>query len=861
MAPPRTQRNSTRCAYLVAALFAFTLNGSALAQAPVLAPNRIIMPISESDVVTLAGNTHPLAQAEFDRGELAVDTRLDRLVLVLTAGTQAQQQLDALTEVQQQPSSPAFHHWLTPAQFGERFGVSAGDLAQVSAWLHAHGFTVEPASAGRRALVFSGTAVQIQDTFHTAMHRYMLNGVAHIANANDPQIPRALVPVVAGILSLHDFRRTSATRTVRRLPTPEYTQGSAHYLFPADFATIYNLKPLYAAGNNGSRQSIAIVGRSNISLSDVSSFRSAAGLAANVPAILLDGPDPGLIPGDQDEATLDVEWSGATAPGAAIKFVAAASTTTSDGVDLAALSIVNNKTAPVMSTSFGSCEANMGAAELAFYNSLWQQAASEGITALVSSGDSGAAGCDGGRAITGSRTGVNGLCSSPYSTCVGGTEFNEESGGSGIWWGTSNGAGGGSALSYIPEKVWNESGTGGGSGLWSSGGGISIAYPQPAWQAGVPGASSNGMRAVPDLSLAAASHDGYLVCLNGNWYVFAGTSASSPALAGIMAVVEQKLGGAAQGNANPTLYGLLNGATNPFHPTPTGNNTVPGVDGFVASGAAYNLSTGLGSVDANLLAANWPASGGSPAPGMTLTASIASLALHTAKTGSFTVTLTGTGGFSGKAALTMSTPPGVSGVFNPKILQAGAKSTVTLTVGSAAAPGSYKVTLTATSGDLVKTAIVSLTVSPAPTLSVSVAGVVKIAQGKSASVSVTTSTGGSFSGAVSMRVNGLPNGLTATWNPATFTASGFTTTKATLTLKAAATAVLTSTSLRITATGGGVTGQATCTLQVTKALKKVLHATTGNNSIEFTVSGQDSSQNSSQNSSSAAAGTRPVPSR
>jgi pseudomonalisin len=573
--------------FLVVALVLFIAVSCSFAQGSLAAPkSRIAGPIVDADVVTLPGNMHPQARTEDDRGIISPETRLERMVLVLQPSATQQKELDALTEAQHEPDSGSYHQWLTPAEYGSRFGVSPSDLARLTAWLEAHGFTVEPVPAGRRLVIFSGSAAQVSDTFHTELHHYLTGGQMHIANAQDPQIPTALAPVVAGLLSLHDFRRTSAAHLLHQVgqnqveraqinasaARPENTQGSAHYLFPADMATIYNLNPLYAAGENGAGASIAIVGRSNITLSDVSSFRSTSGLTANQPTVILDGANPGLVSGDQDESTLDVEWSGATAPGAAVKFVVAASTSTSDGVDLSAQYIVNNKTATVMSTSYGSCEAYMGSGELAFYNSLWQQAASEGISSFVSSGDSGAAGCNGGSSTSGSMAGVNGLCSSPYSTCVGGTEFNE---GSTSYWSSTNGTGGGSALSYVPEKVWNESAHEGGSGLWSSGGGVSEVYTQPTWQAGVSGANSNGMRAVPDVALTAASHDGYMICENGNWYVIAGTSAASPSFAGIMAVVVQKQAGAGQGTANPTLYGLLDASTNPFHATPSGNNAVP----------------------------------------------------------------------------------------------------------------------------------------------------------------------------------------------------------------------------------------------------------------------------------------------
>ena len=153
----------------------------------------------------------------------------------------------------------------------------------------------------------------------------------------------------------------------------------------------------------------------------------------------------GWLQNDQDESTLDVEWAGAVAPAAAISLVTAASTSSTDGIDLASQYIVNHATAPIVSVSYGSCEQQMGSSELAFYNSLWQQAASQGMTVFVASGDAGAAGCSSGSSSKGAQTAVNGLCSSPYSTCVGGTEFNEGSNPA-QYWASSNSAGLSSAL-------------------------------------------------------------------------------------------------------------------------------------------------------------------------------------------------------------------------------------------------------------------------------------------------------------------------------------------------------------------------------------------------------------------------------
>ena len=571
--------------------------------------------LGETQLVALTGNIHPLARAEYDMGPVDAETRLDRMILELQPSAMQQAKLDLLVEEQQDAASPLYHQWLKPAEYGARFGASVSQLQQITAWLTAHGFAIDEIAANNRLIVFSGTAAQVEETFHTTIHRYNVDGEEHIANAGNPQIPTALAGVVAGVVSLHDFRRTSAISSLRKLnskplagPHAEYSAGASHYMFPQDFATIYDLNTLYTEGTNGAGASIAIAGRSNINLSDVASFRATSGLAANAPTVLVPATDPGLVGGDQDEATLDVEWSGAVAPSVEVKLVVEASTATSDGVDLAAQYIVNHATAPVVSVSYGSCEQAMSSAEQAFYSSLWQQAASQGMSVFVAAGDAGAAGCNTGAEAMGAGSGVNGLCSSPYSTCVGGTEFNEGTDYA-AYWAAANAAGNASALSYIPEKVWNESGANGGCGLWASGGGVSTLYPQPSWQKGVGATSAaqdaGGMRMVPDVAMSAADHDGYVIYENGTYWVIAGTSASSPSFAGIMALVVEKQGRTGQGSANPGLYALANTARNPFHATPSGDNTVPGVTGFTASGGTYNLATGLGSVDVAVLVGAW----------------------------------------------------------------------------------------------------------------------------------------------------------------------------------------------------------------------------------------------------------------
>jgi subtilase family serine protease len=797
----------------------------ALAQTP---PRRVVHIIDETQAVTLQGNVHPLARAEFDRGPVSAEMRLERMILVLKPSADRQAALDALVEAQHDPQSPLFHKWVTPADFAARFGLSSQDLAQVAGWLASHGFTVDDIPASNRLILFSGTAGQVADTFHTEIHRYQVDGMEHTANAQDPQIPAELAGVVDGIVSLHDFRRTAANTGRQALGAgarPAYSAGSTHYLFPADFAAIYDLNPLYSAGATGTGTSIAIVGRSNINLSDVSAFRAQTGLAAKSPTVILAGADPGLVSGDQDEATLDVEWAGAVAPAVAVKIVVGASTATSDGVDLSAQYIVNHALAPVISTSYGSCEQEMGAAELAFYNSLWQQAASQGMSSFVASGDAGAAGCALAAASSGSGAGVNGLCSSPYSTCVGGTEFNEGSNPA-AYWSATNSTSYESALGYIPEEVWNESRSNGGTDLWATGGGASQVYAQPAWQRGVSGAStSNGMRAVPDVALSAAAHDGYVINENGSCWIISGTSAASPAFAGIMALLVQATGGVGQGNANAGLYPLLNATHNPFHATPSGNNSVPGVAGFTASGAAYNLATGLGSVDGAVLVGRWISTSGS-GPDFALTASASGGTVLTGQTATFTVSVTESGSAKNAVTLSATGTAGIALSVQPATVLPGTAATVTIGADASAPMGAQNLTITGTDASGTQIVTYALTVQQAPGIQLSVSpaalsmlsrstvtvtatatpvGGATVSAGAASSraseysgpprgirspLRGTTITGLSMtntSGATISLISGLPKGITASWSAPTVAASGAV--EWTLTLTGCSTAV------------------------------------------------------------------------
>ena len=495
------------------------------------------------------------------------------------------------------------------------------------------------------------------------------------------------------------------------LSTAQFNYGSNHYIAPADFATIYNVNPLYSNSVNGLGQTIAIIGRSNINVNDVQAFRTQFGLPANPPKITIVNTDPGQN-GDAIEAILDTEWSGAVAPKATVNLVVAASTNTADGIDLSAQYAVNHNVGSVISVSYGACEAAMGVAELSFYNSLWQQAAAQGISVFVSSGDSGAAGCDYGSATSGRLKGVNGLCSSPYSTCVGGTQFRDTSN-PGQYWLPGNNPYLGSAQGYIPEAVWNESGTNGGSGLWAGGGGASITFPKPSWQKG-PGVPSDGVRDVPDVSSDCRFSRRLFDCSRWQSAVIAGTSASAPSFAGLMAMVNQKTA-VRQGNANPVFYGLATkqstGGAAVFHDSTTGNNSVPGVSGFTA-GVGYDLATGLGSVDANQMVSHWNDTT-SQTPTLTLSSTQTALTLMPGQAVPVKISSAIAGGFNSAVTVSVTgAPAGLIATFNSTKLGAPGSGdvTLTLTAGKTLPYGTYPLVVTAQGGSLTSKVTLNVTV-------------------------------------------------------------------------------------------------------------------------------------------------------
>lgn len=610
-------------------------------------PNRIIAPIDGSQTLVLKGSVHALARAENDEGAADPSLPLSYVVMVTKPSATQQAELEQLLTQQQDPDSANYHKWLTPETYADRFGLSPNDTDKISIWLRSQGFNVVQVARGRDWIAFSATAGLVENAFHTQIHRYDVEGELHFANATELTIPKALAGTVAGFRGLNDFpwkpmgvREVVPSSFLPVILGPLFTNGGgangSNFLAPDDFATIYDITSLYSAGIDGAGMKLVVVGQVDVVMSDIQAFRSGFNLPTNNPTVTLvpGSPDPGHNSGDLVESDLDLEWAGAVARNASIIFVTSAVST--GGVFNSAVYAIDNDLAPVISMSYGGCEAINGAF-IAANEPTMQKANAEGITFVASSGDSGAASCDAPTETAAKGgLGVSYPASSPEVTGVGGAAFSGDSPNPGPFWNTTNGPNGGSAISYIPETSWNDTvmrgtlaATGGGKSSCHSSP-CTTGFPKPSWQAGT-GVPNDGVRDVPDVSFAGSpDHDGYILCnagsctggvLNGNFLVVGGTSASTPVFAGILTLLNQQLGNlppAGLGNVNPTLYRLAQTpANNVFHDITTGNNIVPCTPGSLdcpktapfqygfSAGAGYDLVTGLGTIDVNNLFTNW----------------------------------------------------------------------------------------------------------------------------------------------------------------------------------------------------------------------------------------------------------------
>ncbi|MDP9053765.1 MAG: protease pro-enzyme activation domain-containing protein [Acidobacteriota bacterium] len=572
---------------------------------------RITGRIDGAQRVTLHGHIHPRATAENDVGRVAPEFKVSYVTIALSKTAAQQADLESLLAEQQNPQSPNYHRWLTPGEYADRFGASSDDLNQMTEWLRGQGLTIADVAQGRDWIAVSGDAAHIENVFGTELRAYAVDGATHFANASEPSVPAALGNVVLSIRGLHDFRLRPANLKPHAA-SPHYTSSHGnHYLAPNDFAALYDILPAYTSNISGAGQKLAVAGQTDIDTSDIQLFQSTYNLPANLPQVLLvtGSPDPGTSQGDLGEADLDLEWSGAVARNATIIYVNSTDVLTS--VQYA----IDNNLAPVLSLSYGSCELENLQSDAKTIRAIAQKGNAEGITWVNATGDNGAADC-----ADASHPGlaVDLPSSIPEVTGVGGTRLQE---GTGQYWNAVNDANGASVLGYIPETSWNDSAADGSPS--SSGGGASVYFTKPAWQSG-PGVPADNARHVPDIAFSAsADHDAYLVFSGGPPVeAYGGTSAPTPAMAGIVTLLNQYLVLTGKqktpgvGNLNQHLYALAQSAPSVFHDVTTGNNTVttpctsrtqvcnyPAV-GYNA-GAGYDQVTGLGSLDVWQLMSCW----------------------------------------------------------------------------------------------------------------------------------------------------------------------------------------------------------------------------------------------------------------
>ena len=776
---------------------------------------RITHAIDNASRATIPGSLSPRALAANDIGAVPASTKLQGITLVFSRTPAQQSALDALVAAQQNPASPQYHQWLTPAQFGAQFGVAASDIAATEAWLQQQGFTIDGVSNSRDRIHFSGTEAQVESAFATQLHYFKSGAETHFAPASALSIPAALASTVLSVENLSDFRPRPQSVKSARAVRPNFTQAQSGgiALTPGDVATIYDINAAYSAGYTGAGQSIAIVGQSAIIPGDITAFQTAVGITPKAPnQVLVPGTGTSVInpfgAGDEGESDLDLEYSSSIAKGATIFFVYTGNSTNTNGVFTSVQYAIDENIAPIISESYGGCEQAQTTSFINQFNAILEQGAAQGQTIVNASGDSGSTDCFGTTGFTAAQqeaVAVDFPGSSQYVTAIGGSEFPPAFTASGN---TTYFAAAGSsdvlssAKSYIPEQVWNDDAVEGGPA--SGGGGTSIYTPRPSWQSGTIGGVSipaGSFRLVPDVSLDASNYSApYLFCSSdsSDWatqangatppyqessctsglydsysgYLTAagGTSFATPIFAGMVAIINQARGyTTGQGLINPTLYTLASNPTtygSAFHDINTGGNQcLSGTSSTCSTAGAavyaattgYDEASGLGSVDLYKLLTAWPASSTDALIQTTTTLSAATTipAVGVADPITINVTANTLPVATGTVTLT------VDGVALPPLTLTAGVATYSF---SSAAAGSHVIVATYAANGVYaassSTLIISVGGSTSTGGSVTLtASNVTVAQGSSASSTLTLTPSGGYAGTFEFLTINAPTNL------------------------------------------------------------------------------------------------------
>ena len=448
----------------------------------------------------LKGHVLPRFTPSTDLG--LVDDSLPVHLFVNLQRTPAQQaDLDSLLAAQQNPKSVQYHQWLTPEQFGARFGASESDVQKTRDWLESQGLEVVGVAKNQSIINVKTTAGGVREAFHAQLHYASIEGGKHFVTANEPSIPAALSSLVTSISGLNEIvphvhhtpirteRYDAATHKWFPVESgaTEAAGAQPHYLdaangnynvTPQDYYTIYNINPTLKAGNVGGAATIAILGSGPFGYGTVTNGKAAGGDAAtfrklfgittplnlliqngdaNFPCTVASGADSG-------ESALDVEWAGTTAPGATLIFESCAGSSDGSGFDFQTetQALVDANIADIITSSIGFTEGTLAGTQA--FETAFAQGAAQGQTFLSAQGDSGSDDAD-----FGAPQGVSGLNvdypgSSALVLSVGGTDFQDlydVDAGSSIpqstYWSSTNSQFYGDALGYVPETAWNDS--------------------------------------------------------------------------------------------------------------------------------------------------------------------------------------------------------------------------------------------------------------------------------------------------------------------------------------------------------------------------------------------------------------------
>jgi kumamolisin len=500
--------------------------------------------------------------------------------------------LEALAASVSAPGGPAHGHYLGPGAIATRFGASSSALAVDRAYFDAFGLS-STVSPDRFFLELQGDATEVGAAFHTALDVYSSPGRTFFSHPTP-----ATVPADLGVLSVLGLGNTTVIEpTAMRVPgplpavespKPDSGCSASSYLPPCALWTAYNFSGLVQEGENGSGTRIGVVDvydsaeTQPMLESDLQNFTVGFGLPSVSPQFAYPVPAGNSLntsgsDGWALEEALDLEWSHASAPGAAITMALAANSNAAlygavdalvaeDQVNVLSLSW-GEPDVGIFNAVFGGCAAACNASSdgsYAILHPVLAAAAVEGISVFVASGDCGAS------------DGTSGLStdypsSDPWSTGVGGTELTTDSSGN-----------------YGSEVAWsgNSSGLSGCENQGGSGGGYSP-FPRPYWQAGTGISNTETQRGDPDVSINAV--DPAPVVQDGYEFGATGTSLACPSWAGIAAIADQ-VAGHPLGFLDPSLYQILRNGSygRAFHDITSGSNGYP-------AGTGWDPVTGLGS--------------------------------------------------------------------------------------------------------------------------------------------------------------------------------------------------------------------------------------------------------------------------